>query len=94
MTGVQTCALPIYPATACGGCLNRRVITSESRKTVYLHGATSQIQTFLKRPDIEAQLKDRGVIRVGNSPAEFRTIMNDEYTLFQNVIKQTGVKAE
>ena len=55
---------------------------------------SAQIQAYLRRPDVEVQLKDRGVIRVGNTPAEFRTIMDSEYALFQGVIKQTGVKAE
>jgi tripartite-type tricarboxylate transporter receptor subunit TctC len=54
----------------------------------------AEIAAFLRRDDTEAKLRERGVIRVGNTPAQFRTLMADEFALYQGIIKQAGIKAD
>ena len=36
--------------------------------------------------------RERGVIRVGNTPQEFRKLMVDELALYRNVIQTAGIK--
>lgn len=55
---------------------------------------SEEIQTFLRRPDTEAKLRDRGVVRVGSTPKEFRTLIVNDFELYKNVIRQAGVKPE
>jgi tripartite-type tricarboxylate transporter receptor subunit TctC len=55
---------------------------------------STEIQAYLRLPDTEAKLRDRGVIRVGNTPAEFRKVIADDFELYKSVIKSAGIKAE
>lgn len=53
-----------------------------------------EIAAYLRQPTTDAQLRERGVIRGGNSPAEFRALMMSDLELYKSVIKQAGIKAE
>jgi tripartite-type tricarboxylate transporter receptor subunit TctC len=53
-----------------------------------------EIAAFLRQPATEAKLRERGVIRGGNSPREFRAMMVGDLELYKSVIKQAGIKAE
>lgn len=55
---------------------------------------SDEIQAFLRLPATEEKLRDRGVIRVGSTPGEFRQVVADDYELYKGVIKQAGIKAE
>ncbi|MEO5771145.1 MAG: tripartite tricarboxylate transporter substrate binding protein [Burkholderiaceae bacterium] len=52
------------------------------------------IGAFLRQPDTEAKLRERGVIRVGSTPAEFRATMVQEWDSARALIKRAGVKVE
>ncbi len=52
-----------------------------------------EIMAFLRTPAAEAKLKEQGVIRVGNTAAEFQAFMEKELTLYQGVIKEAGITA-
>ncbi len=52
-----------------------------------------EIMAFLRTPAAEAKLKEQGVIRVGNTAAEFQAFMEKELALYQGVIKEAGITA-
>lgn len=54
----------------------------------------AEIQSFLRQPDTEAKLRERGVVRVGSSPAEFGKTVRDEFLLFKKLVNDAGIKAE
>ena len=53
-----------------------------------------EIQAFLKQPDTEAKLRERGVVRVASSPKEFTQAMNEELELYKKTVKDAGIKPE
>jgi tripartite-type tricarboxylate transporter receptor subunit TctC len=53
-----------------------------------------EIIAFLRLPATEARLRDQGVIRVGNTAAEFATFMAGEYDLYRKIIFDAGIKAQ
>ncbi|HSI56248.1 MAG TPA: tripartite tricarboxylate transporter substrate binding protein [Ideonella sp.] len=55
---------------------------------------STEIQAFLRLPATEAKLKERGVVRVGSTPAEFGALMNDEFELYKKIVKDAGIKPE
>jgi tripartite-type tricarboxylate transporter receptor subunit TctC len=55
---------------------------------------SAEIQAFLRQPDTEAKLRDRGVVRIGSSASEFAKAMTDEYELYRRVVKDAGIKAD
>ena len=55
---------------------------------------STEIQAFLRLPDTEAKLRERGVVRVGSSAAEFAKTMRDEAALYKKLVADTGIKAD
>lgn len=55
---------------------------------------SNEIQAYLRLPETEAKLRDRGVVRVGSSSKEFAKAMADEYDLYRKVVKEAGIKAD
>ncbi|MFO1311114.1 MAG: tripartite tricarboxylate transporter substrate binding protein [Burkholderiales bacterium] len=55
---------------------------------------SAEIQAFIKDPATQQKLKDRGVVPVGSSAAEFAKVMNEEYELYRQVVKDANIKAE
>jgi len=53
-----------------------------------------EIVAFLRQPATEAKLRERGVIRGGNSAREFRTLIANDLELYRSVIRQAGIKPE
>lgn len=51
------------------------------------------VMAYLRTPVAEAKLKEQGVVRVGNSAAEFQAFMEKEFALYQGVIKDAGITA-
>jgi tripartite-type tricarboxylate transporter receptor subunit TctC len=51
------------------------------------------IMAYLRTPAAEAKLKEQGVVRVGNSAAEFQSFVEKEFALYQGVIKDAGITA-
>ncbi|CAN7696722.1 Bug family tripartite tricarboxylate transporter substrate binding protein [Variovorax paradoxus] len=54
----------------------------------------AEIQAFLRLPDTEAKLRERGVVRVGSSPAEFAKSLRDEAAFYKKLAADAGIKAE
>lgn len=55
---------------------------------------TEEIQAYLRLPATEEKLRERGVIRIGSNPRDFKTLVTDDFELYKSVIKDAGVKAE
>lgn len=55
---------------------------------------SAEIQAFVKDPATQQKLKDRGVVPVGSSAVEFAKVMNDEYELYKQVVKDANIKPE
>ncbi|HYW55573.1 MAG TPA: tripartite tricarboxylate transporter substrate binding protein [Polaromonas sp.] len=55
---------------------------------------SAEIQAFLRQPETEAKLRDRGVIRVGSGAKDFAKVIADDIELYKSVIKTAGIKAE
>ena len=55
---------------------------------------SAEIQAFVKDPATQQKLKDRGVVPVGSSAADFAKVMNEEYELYQQVVKDANIKPE
>jgi tripartite-type tricarboxylate transporter receptor subunit TctC len=55
---------------------------------------SEEVQAFLRTPPAMARLQALGVIRVGNSAAEFQSFMGSEFELYKKIIQDDGIKAE
>lgn len=55
---------------------------------------STEIQSFVRMPATQAKLRDRGVVPVGSSAAEFGRTMNDEYEMFRKIVKDANIKPE
>lgn len=55
---------------------------------------SEEVQSFLRTPAAMAKLQAMGVIRVGNSAAEFQSFMAAEFELYKKIIQDAGIKAE
>ena len=53
-----------------------------------------EVQAFLRTPEARAKLQDRGIIRVGNTAAEFQAFMAAEFDTYKKVIQSAGIKPE
>ena len=55
---------------------------------------SEEVQAFLRTPDAQSKLRDKGVVKVGSSAADFQTFMASEFELYKKVIQDAGIKAE
>jgi tripartite-type tricarboxylate transporter receptor subunit TctC len=55
---------------------------------------SEEIQAFLRTPAAQAKLQAAGIVRVGNSAAEFQAFMASEFDLYKKIIQEAGIKAE
>jgi tripartite-type tricarboxylate transporter receptor subunit TctC len=55
---------------------------------------SEEVQAFLRTPAAQTKLQDRGIVRVGNSAAEFQAFMASEYELYKKVIQDAGIKPD
>ncbi len=55
---------------------------------------SAEIQAFIRDPATQAKLKDRGVVPVGSSAQEFAKVMNEEYDLYRQIVRDANIKAE
>jgi tripartite-type tricarboxylate transporter receptor subunit TctC len=55
---------------------------------------SAEIQAFVRAPATQAKLRDRGVVPVGSTAAEFARTMNDEFELFRKVVKDANIKPD
>ncbi|MEY4977105.1 MAG: hypothetical protein RIQ97_2300 [Pseudomonadota bacterium] len=55
---------------------------------------SEEVQAFLKTPAAQAKLQDMGVLRVGNSAAEFQAFMATEFELYKKVISDANIKPD
>ncbi len=55
---------------------------------------SEEVQSFLRTPAAMAKLQAMGVIRVGNSAAEFQSFMGTEFELYKRIIQDASIKAE
>jgi tripartite-type tricarboxylate transporter receptor subunit TctC len=61
---------------------------------VVIDKLATEIQAFLRLPDTEAKLRERGVVRVGSSVAEFAKTLSDEVAFYKKLVADTGIEAE
>lgn len=52
----------------------------------------SEYRTALADPEVQARLRDAGLISIGNSPAEFASMLPDQATKWQSIVKTLGLK--
>jgi tripartite-type tricarboxylate transporter receptor subunit TctC len=55
---------------------------------------SEEVQAFLRTPAAQAKLQAAGIVRVGNSAAEFQAFMASEFELYKKIIQEAGIKAE
>ena len=55
---------------------------------------STEIQAFVKMPETQQKLRDRGVVPVGSSAQDFAKTMRDEYDLYAKLVKDANIKAE
>ena len=53
-----------------------------------------EIQSFLRTPAARTALQDKGIVPVGNTAAEFTSLMTSEFDLYKKVIADAGIKPE
>lgn len=61
---------------------------------VVIDKLATEIQAFLRLPDTEAKLRERGVVRVGSSATEFAKTLSDEVAFYKKLVADTGIEAE
>lgn len=52
------------------------------------------VQAYLQTPEAKTRLEEKGIIRVGNGPAEFQRFMATEFETYKKVIQDAGIKPE
>ncbi|CAM3549190.1 tripartite tricarboxylate transporter substrate binding protein [Bordetella sputigena] len=52
------------------------------------------IVAIVRKPETQQWLAQQGAVPVGDTPAEFASLMQAEYTKWTDVFKKTGIKAE
>ena len=57
-------------------------------------GSDDTFDAITGTPPAMAKLQAMGVIRVGNSAAEFQSFMATEFELYKKIIQDAGIKAE
>jgi tripartite-type tricarboxylate transporter receptor subunit TctC len=55
---------------------------------------SEEVQAFLRTPEAQSKLRDKGVVKVGSSAADFQTFMASEFELYKKVIQEAGIKTE
>jgi tripartite-type tricarboxylate transporter receptor subunit TctC len=55
---------------------------------------SDEVQAFLRTPEAQTKLRDKGVVKVGSSAAEFQAFMASEFELYKKIIKEAGIKAD
>ena len=55
---------------------------------------SGEIQAFLRTPAAKTALQDKGIVPVGNTAAEFTSLMNSEFELYKKLIADAGIKPE
>lgn len=55
---------------------------------------SEEVQAFLRTPEAQSKLRDKGVVKVGSSAADFQAFMASEFELYKKVIQEAGIKAE
>lgn len=55
---------------------------------------SDEVQAFLRTPQAQTKLRDKGVVKVGSSAAEFQTFMASEFELYKKIIKDAGIKPD
>ena len=55
---------------------------------------SGEIQAFLRTPTAKTALQDKGIVPVGNTAAEFTSLMNSEFELYKKLIADAGIKPE
>lgn len=53
-----------------------------------------EINAFLRTPTAQAKLQERGIVPMGNTPAEFQAFMTSELETYRKVIQDAGIKAD
>lgn len=54
----------------------------------------AEIAKIVREPDIRARLLSGGVEPIGDTPAEFRTFLDSERTVYTKIAKDRGIKGE
>lgn len=62
--------------------------------TAIVNKISTEVQAFLRTPEAQTKLQDKGVVRVGNGAAEFQTFMASEFEIYKKVIQDAGIKPE
>ncbi len=55
---------------------------------------SEELQAFLRTPAAQTKLQDKGIVRVGNTAAEFQAFIASEFELYKKIIQETGIKPE
>ena len=53
-----------------------------------------EVNAFLRTPTAQAKLQERGIVPMGNTPAEFQAFMTSELETYRKVIQDAGIKAD
>lgn len=59
-----------------------------------LQKISQEVNAFLRTPAAQAKLQERGIVPVGNTPAEFQAFMASEFETYRKVIQDAGIKAD
>ncbi|SFM93624.1 tripartite tricarboxylate transporter substrate binding protein [Variovorax sp. OV329] len=55
---------------------------------------SKEIQAYLRLPDTEAKLRERGVVPVGSNAAEFSRTLREEAAMYRKLVSDAGIKGE
>jgi tripartite-type tricarboxylate transporter receptor subunit TctC len=55
---------------------------------------SQEVRAFLRTPDAQTKFQDKGIVRAGNSPAEFQSFMAKELEMYKKIIQEAGIKPE
>lgn len=62
--------------------------------TAILNKVSLEVNAFLRTPAAQAKLQERGIVPMGNTPAEFQAFMASELEAYRKVIQDAGIKAD
>jgi tripartite-type tricarboxylate transporter receptor subunit TctC len=70
------------------------MVAPSGTPNVILNKVSLEVNAFLRTPTAQARLQERGIVPMGNTPAEFQALMASEFETYRKVIQDAGIKAE
>ena len=89
MTGVQTCALPIYEATTWTG-----IVGPAAMPRAVIQRLNAELNRMVASPSYKEKVTLIGSEPAGGTPEQFTQFMRSEYAKWGDIVKRAGARID